>query len=550
MRIAAALLTILLASCATPVAPSGGPPDETPPAVVETEPAAEAVNVSTGTLRITFSEYVDEASFTEAFTVTPAFSTRPQFVWGRRSVEVRFPEPLRENTTYVVTLDTRLRDLHGVALPAPITVAFSTGPTISRGVIAGQVVGPESGQPAPGVDVLAYAVTDSAAPATLPERPDYRTQTDQDGAFRFDYLTEQPYYVAALSDQNRNRRPDANEAFAPPPVPAIRADTTPVDLGLPWILTRVDTTRPEPLRIQSLSSRRHILHASESILLLDRDPAGWELTDSSTGRSIPIEEIYRLTADLRSVHFTTPPLTQTVHGIRADALADSSGNLISGRPIGFTPASAEDTLQIRFLQFLPEQSAALAESIDPGLRFNAPPPADLLNTAVTVQDSTGTPFAFDARTHDGTDYFLMLDPPLQAGDVAVVRVDAGRLAGPDSVFSRTYTRVPYEATGEISGVVLPAHPPAVVEAIPVEVIAAVEPSRAIADSSGAFIFRNLPEGTYRLRAFADRDGDGMWDGGLLVPYTPPEAITWRNEPTRVRARWETSLPDTLRIPSP
>ena len=53
----------LWAACATPLPPAGGPPDDTPPHIVESIPAAGATNVSEASLRIVFSEHINEASF-------------------------------------------------------------------------------------------------------------------------------------------------------------------------------------------------------------------------------------------------------------------------------------------------------------------------------------------------------------------------------------------------------------------------------------------------------------------------------------------------------
>src|SRR5690606_1842547 len=101
----------LAAGCAQPVAPSGGPQDTTPPALEAAEPAADAVNVRAGRLVLTFSEGVDEASVRRAFSISPGWETPPEVIVRGRRVEVRFPDSLRANTTYVVTLDTNLRDL-------------------------------------------------------------------------------------------------------------------------------------------------------------------------------------------------------------------------------------------------------------------------------------------------------------------------------------------------------------------------------------------------------------------------------------------------------
>src|SRR5690554_1598233 len=176
-------LLLLVAGCATPVPPSGGPPDTTPPEVVATEPETGSVNVEGRTVRIEFSEWVNERSFENALVVTPEPAGRLSFTWRRRSVEVTFPEPFRPNTTYVLTIGTEFRDFGGTRLTSPVTIAFSTGPTINQGRISGRVLEPQEGLPVEGIDVYAYDGPPAASspPTTLPDAPAYRTQTGSDG---------------------------------------------------------------------------------------------------------------------------------------------------------------------------------------------------------------------------------------------------------------------------------------------------------------------------------------------------------------------------------
>ncbi|MEX1055041.1 MAG: Ig-like domain-containing protein, partial [Rhodothermales bacterium] len=541
-----AVVSVLLASCATPVPPPGGPRDETPPAVVETLPPAGQVNFSGGSLRIAFSEHVDAASLPRAFSITPAFAGPVEFAWRGRSVEIRFPEPLRENTTYVVTLDTNLRDVHSVALATPITLAFSTGATISRGIISGRVLLNDDGGPAAGIDVFAYAVPDSAAPDTLAGRPDYRTQTGQDGSFRFDYLTEQFYFVAAVQDLNRNFRPDPAERFASPPAAAVRADSLAGDRGLPWILAALDTLPPEPLRLESLSSSRHLLRLSEEVRFVDRDAGLWTLTDSASGAGRQIHDLYMRSGEPRQVYMLTPPLEPGTYSVVAMALADSSGNRLIEQTLELTPSTAADTVGVRFLSFLPDGTLSpftLPRGMEPTLRFNTPVTAELLGSAVTVRDSAGTALVYNAVTHNGTDYEVYPEPPLTGGDIIEVTVDGAGLANPDSLYTATYERLTDGLAGEIAGIVISElQGPVVVEALAVEVEVVVPAYEVHADTTGRFILRDMPAGTYRLRVFADVDANGRWDPGALVPYMAPEGMTWTTEPVRVRARWETALP--------
>jgi len=549
-RLGAVVCLIMMSSCATPVAPSGGPADDIPPEIIESDPPPDAVNVRRESVRLTFSEYIDEASFSRAFSITPAFSRPPQIVWRRRSVEIRFPEPLRENTTYVVMLDRNLRDLHGVALPRPVTIAFSTGPTISRGTIEGRVISAHSGQAAAGVDVFAYALEGGTPPPTLPERPEYRTQTDQSGVFTFEYLTEQPYYVIALRDQNRSLRPDPQEEFASPPIASIMADTTPVAINLPWIMAAIDTTRPSPQRVQSLSTTRHRLRLSEPVSFAGEPTAsGWSLVDSASAQTAPVRTVYMRASEPREVYFVTDALGEDLYSVAAAALVDTAGNPVMENAVSFMPSADADTVQHRLLTILPQELDVLPDGVHPTLRFNAPVTPDVLASTVSVSDSTGKPISFTTVTENGTDYQLHTDPPLSSVGSITIGIEPAGLAGLDSTLIRTFTRLSMEETGEISGVIVADGGPVHVEIRPVENPFSMRPVRIVADSSGAFVVRALPAGMYRLQAFVDEDDDGRWDPGMLTPHIPPEPILWYDEPIRVRARWESALPDTLRFPS-
>lgn len=559
------LVGLLLGSCATPMPPAGGPVDNTPPTIVESVPSPGAVNVSRSSIRITFSEYVDQTSFSRALSITPSPTAPPEIDWSRRSVEVRFAEALRANTTYVVSLDNSLSDVRGVSLSSPLTLAFSTGPVINAGTLEGRVVHPRTGMPAADVNVFAYALGDSAsiddaflngdpgaaAPRTAAGPPAYRTQTDRSGSFRFEYLTEEFYFVTAVRDQNRNLAPDPTEEFAAPPVRALYADSASTVLDRPWVLTRLDTTPPLPLRVQSLSTTRHTLYFSEPVRFLDRDPSNWELRDSTTDARIDLRELYIFPDAPRQVFFTSPPLDETSHRVSPSALADTSANPVVDDVVTFTASIAPDTLQPRFLGFLPMDGQAtdyvLPHGVEPGARFNVPLDASMLEAAIQLIDSTGRPLAYSALTDDGTTYRFISDPPLSPTYPIELRVDGSALAGIDSLFSTAFRRIPPAEMGEIRGIVESDVHPVIVEIHPVAVEVDVPDFVLTPDSTGSFVSDGLPAGTYRLRAYGDRNASGSWDGGSLRPYVPPEPVVWQADSVRVRARWETSLADTLRI---
>ena len=602
-----ALLLLLLGGCANPVPPGGGPRDQQPPRIATSRPEVEATNVAGQTVSIQFNEYVERASLREALTVTPAPPGRLEFDWDQQGVEIRFPEPFRDSTTYLLTIDKAFEDVRGVALEQPITLAFSTGDQIDRGRLSGRVIGNARGEGREGFDVYAYAAAASEND-TLPDAPLYRTQTGPDGTFQFSYLrTEDRYYVVALRDRNRNYRADPLEPFAAPQQPALVArdtatagDTFATRDAAPWMTGREDPVPPRLTRALPLSRRRLALRFSEPVRLQSRRPGHFALTDTVTGQSVAVRSVYRRPGERQRLTLRTAPMRPAGHRVRLvpgdsvgamPVVTDTSGNAPE-RPAeaAFAAPERADTLGLRFRGFtkkgpaLPVPGEGNALTLAPGqvaaVQFNQPPSGGASQRDTTAarrllsaRDTTsGEPFPFRLATDDGTTYRVAFEPPLAAGQVARLRVEGARLRPPaDTVYTRLVRRLSNEALGAVIGAVQIARdtaasdtalvdtvatsraggPPVVVElyaAGNVAEDAGGGPLRTTrADSSGTFAFRRLPEAAYRFRAFLDRDTDGQWDAGRLAPYRPAEPLAWSRRPVEARPRWETATEDTLRI---
>ncbi|SHL07955.1 Ig-like domain-containing protein [Rhodothermus profundi] len=538
------VLLIGLTACANPVPPSGGPPDRTPPALVESTPPPNATNVQDPRIRLVFSEGIDPASVARALSITPAPERPPKVRVRGRTVTFSLPTPLRSNTTYVLTFDTDLRDLHGVSLREPIVLAFSTGPTINRGQLVGRVLDAASGQPVANIDVYAYALTDSLPLRTWPPSPDYRTQTDPEGRFQFAYLSDQRYFVIALADRNRNRQPDPGEAFAAPPHPALQPDTSGQLLPTPWLITHLDTLPPILRQVRPLSNRRLQVRFSEPVRLQTRDPSRWLLFTPET--AIPIQAVYQVPARPFDVLLYTPPLQPVTHWLRAGGVVDTAGNPVRPDTVRFTGLARRDTLRLRFLGFIPGAQARLLPNQLLQLRFNLPPPD--LAAYLTLTDTTGRPRAFRLESADGTTYTLIPDPPLRPGEQLHLTLE-GRISGhPDTLWHATLTLMPAAMLGSLSGVVQAADTtaPVIVELLPETPALPVQKQR-LPPGGGTFHFESLPEGRFRVRAFLDYNGNQRWDGGQLLPYAPPEPLSWLPEPLQTRPRWEIAAGDTLRF---
>ncbi|WP_412063642.1 Ig-like domain-containing protein [Rubrivirga sp. IMCC45206] len=525
MRRLLPLLLVALAGCATPAAPTGGPADSTPPTLVASLPARGATNVTDRTVRLAFSERLQPAA-ASAVTITPVGDARPQISVRADEVEIRLPE-LRDSTTYVVTIGTEFADQRGVRIRAPITLAFSTGNTIDGGAIAGSVRTPD-GAAAPGLDVWAFALADSAATPTLDGAPDYRTETGADGAFRLDYLRPGPYFVAAVDDRNQSGRADAGERFAAPPRAVVRADTTDAP-PLALIVTALDSIPPVAQRARALSDRRVAVRFSEAVTLVDRSALA--IADSASGAALPATVYQTPEAPFEIVAVTASAMSGRVVVSGTGVVADSAG--LAAAPFRFVvdPPARADTAQARVVGFVParrDSVVTLRPGEAAGVRFAVPPSPGVVAGLAVMRGGERVLATFE--TSDGVTFTV----DSLAG--------AFRLVAPsgDSTRAQAFAVPAASETGGLVGRVT-AYGPVVIEATP-----EVGPPIVVrANADGTFAISGLLPGSVALRAFVDRDGDGRWSGGRLRPYLAPEPLVVL-PPATVRARWETEIdPVTL-----
>lgn len=528
---------ILVCGCADPRPPTGGPRDETPPQLVSAEPAHESVEVPPTTqLKLTFSEYVNQASFARALSITPAPQSRLRFRWRKRSVTIQFSEPLRDSTTYVVTLNDEFRDWQGVRLTRPLSYAFATGPVIDQGRLYGRVIDPIEGKPVTGLPILVFNPGEEVNGI-----PAYQTQTDGEGQFELGNVRESDFFILGLRDVNRNFSVDDGEWFAVPPTPLIRATPDTIEQYLDWVYTKVDTLGPVIERVRATSNRLVEVRFSENVILSDLAGESWAITDSVDNTPVTVHSSYQREANARVIYLMTDALQERSYALLPDAsVQDSSDNAVYVETIYFTGSTGMQQIEPRFERFLPtstEDPYELAPWETPTIVFNRPLTLPTLDSLVTVQDSTGTPVSFESPSSNGTSYNLLsLDDPTQVYRIAVL--------DPDSIRVQHFKRLGPRALGSFSGIATPSGDSIIVVLTDSNglVISTTHP-----ESTGAFTFGNLPQNTYQLRAFIDRNRNGHWDGGMIHPYRPPEPITWMPEPIAIRPRWDTVLGDTLRI---
>lgn len=241
------LVLAVLAACARIEPPPGGPPDNTPPAVLATVPESLAVLPGfDDAVEFRFGEVISEGGTPseglgtgdlERLVLLSPDSQVPAVRWRRTRITVRPKAGWRPNTVYRVELLPGLYDLRRNRADSGRVVTFTTGAPLPTAVLAGRVGDWTTGRAAARALVEAVLLPDS-----LP----YRAVADSTGRFRIAPLPAGEYLLLGVVDQNNDRRRQPREMWDS--VRLAPGDTLP---AVVWAFPR-DTTGP---RIQAVAAR-------------------------------------------------------------------------------------------------------------------------------------------------------------------------------------------------------------------------------------------------------------------------------------------------------
>ena len=226
---------LMIAACATQVAPTGGPEDKLPPRVAGVLPAPKTANHPNELyVKLEFDEWINASVPRGAITISPPIEKKLRYEVHGKTLEVYSRAELDTGTTYTVTFAGGIKDLRGNALAKPFQVVFSTGATIDSLTLSGRVMVPDSlvrkkAYPSVGLYLMGpereskrylekYRDTVTKVLDSLPmltkEEPLYLTAADSIGSFTFTGLKAGLYRVIAFVDGNGNHKIEPSSEMA------------------------------------------------------------------------------------------------------------------------------------------------------------------------------------------------------------------------------------------------------------------------------------------------------------------------------------------------
>ena len=195
-----ASMVLYAISCATIVAPTGGPKDITPPMMLGSQPKNLSTNFKGDKITISFDEYVQLKTPEKFLLISPPLGKMPDIKAKGRSLLLELEDTLRSNTTYNFYFGDAIVDNTEGNPITNFNFAFSTGPEIDSLSLSGNVTDAFTRMPVKGALVMLYDdFTDSIPKKQIPM---YVSRTLENGSFRLNSLASGKYRAIALVDGN------------------------------------------------------------------------------------------------------------------------------------------------------------------------------------------------------------------------------------------------------------------------------------------------------------------------------------------------------------
>ncbi|MEX0723397.1 MAG: Ig-like domain-containing protein [Gracilimonas sp.] len=499
-----------MVSCATPIAPTGGPSDSQGPQLEFTNPETGATNFSGRVFEFQFDEFVDRSNIRSAITVEPDLGINYDISWSRKKMVMEFEDSFPDSTTIIITLGTDISDTRNNEIGSPITLAISTGDEIDSGEISGKILRAEIGRPATEQRVLLYR-----QPVDLTKRATYQAQTDTSGSFNFSYLSEGSYKALLVDDRNRNKIWDTeNEQAFPFYKEFITLEKEGSDTLDVIYTSQSDTTKPVLQGVGLFSQNRMRFRFSEDVKI--KENSAIEISDSLGNDYTTAYPLYvsRKEGFVLFAQSNEPLLDEVAYTVNTKGITDRAGNVPDSTQFSFTGTAQEDTTQQRIISDNGEHG--LLQSDDFVVTYAAPiTESELRDSVVVIEgevDFDDWPEIETVRNElrirpqggwiEGIEYqFLVWNPVTQRRSMYEPEVwDSTEYGEIEiNIESADSSHIHYARILNPNG----------------EEIEFVDFNRSTS-------IINLPPVSYTVILFRDENGNERWDRGSVSPYQQPE----------------------------
>ena len=546
-----------LTECASISPPGGGPRDTIPPVLIKSIPEQKSLNFSGNSVSLVYDEYLKIENLTKQLIITPIIQDEYEQKIRRNSIEIIFPEPFKDSTTYTFNFQDAIQDITEGNVTEDNVLAFSTGDYIDSLYINGKVVDLFSNDPVEDILVCLYPFDDTLDIFNSP--PIYLTKTDEEGKYLIENIKNGIYRLYAYDDVNSNLNCDMpREMFG------FSSDTIVLNGNIDSVFMQVLSLDMRAIEIQRAGPAGKYFEIKTNKGLVDYSIQPIDTT---------VILYHNFWSDNKTIRFYNTLQTSDSIEFVFEA-SDSLENIFI------------DTLYLKFVEskrekdefsfsVVPKDNSKITDRFEGTLKFNKP---------ITLIDFDSIYFEYDSITfqymHDSLPYTLnekkdkltfqmdlfyssYLESLAQSDTATRTTVEEGdrgqRGGSPASPGSRNpklklhfgkyafvtadgdssaqrvleYQKLRPENFGTIKGNVYSDYDSFIIQLINSrnEVIQEIQNAKQ-------YTFNLVSAGDYFIRVFIDNNNNGKWDPGNIFMNIEPEGIYFFPEEITIRANWE------------
>jgi uncharacterized protein (DUF2141 family) len=580
----AAVAAVIFAACASIGRPEGGARDETPPKYTRSNPSPGELHVDRNHIDVWFDENIQLDDAFNKVIVSPAQVNTPTVRSQGKHLSVELRDTLLPNTTYTIDFADAIKDLNEGNVLDGFALDFSTGDDIDTLRVSGIVLEARTLEPAQGITVGLYDVTEMADTTltTVPFRRVARTNTY--GQFTIRNLKPGNYKVFALNDLNRDNKWDRSEDIAfidgtvSPYVEAIEVNDTlrnaadqdsivtrpgvayyPNDVLLTWFNENYkaqylkDYSRPDRRRVNigmgapsdslpTLSIVGSALDGDDLLnhALLQRNTTNDSLTYWLRTPELLANDSLRLAVR----HQAVDSLQQIVW--KTDTLKffwKEPKNKDKGKPKKGKDEEVDSIPQIEFtsLSAVTQQNHEVYQPII----VKTEVPIDSINLAgirlEMMPDSVwiSTKHSDPVIDPDNPLFVRQIDFDRTPGMKYKLTIDSAAVTDIYGLYNKPFTHeFTVKKPEDYANLVFKITP---VDSLPymVELLSSGDsPVRTVTADAGRASFTNLAPGTYYARLYIDRNANGKWDTGSVRDSLQPEEVYYYSKKLDLKANWD------------
>ncbi len=479
----------------------GGPRDQDPPILLESNPKDQSINISPAEIILTFDEYVKLENASKGIVITPRINKdEVTFTALKNEVRIKLNQELEDSTTYVFNFQKSIVDISEENPAENLKLVFSTGSSIDSLSLSGKV-GYHFSPDKPdfsNIIVGLYPVGDTTDVFTAP--PYYLSQADTAGNFKITNIKNGDYLAYAWKDQNGTIKAEFKSEDYDFILDTIKINENVENLT--FNLSKADLT---PIRILRTGQ-----YGKNFDIVLNRVPVETKIENDDLGKEI----FYTLT-DSRIRLYSQNSMNDSL-----------SFNISLKDSIGFQKDSLiwakfpESERKPDKLTVTANSGKSFFDKLEIELKFNKPIISINLDSLYISYDTASViPIQPSMMSFNDSSKRDLLTIRLDIPDS--LRQDIFTIKASDSTFtdienqinetslSANYRKLKREnLADEISGTILDAKPPFIVQLLNSknELI-----REQFLPNSNNYSFRLLEPGTFKIRVIEDLNGNQRWD---------------------------------------